>query len=171
MTQIPGRARCYAWLSGPYSTPPLLPPKAYDESRISNKKVALEALEKQFTTDEVLFGKKRDDLWRKYDLLVDKNVGANSSPEDLAMLAIWTHHCQLKELDKGWSLYHYIFGCCVARLGKMNGDRAKYALWKVAQDLYHTVPFFVRASEEIEEAGDDQDMLRASRPHPVKLQR
>jgi hypothetical protein len=123
-------------------------------------KIMLEALAKQFTTDEILYGRKRDDLWRKYNLLVDKDIGENNSPEELAMLVIWTRHCQLKQLNKKWTLYEYIFGCCVARLGKLNGDRAKYALWKVAQDLYHTVPFFVRASEEIEEAGENQDRLR-----------
>jgi hypothetical protein len=124
--------------------PSLTPPAKYDPKSVEERIIQLNALTR---TDPNRLSNK---------LAVEKIIGENASPEDLAMLAIWA------EQHDPWvssqnQIYSIVFYTSVVRLGDKKDQRSKYALWKVRNSVALSGHFDADLAETLDEMQERQN--------------
>lgn len=139
---------------------PALPASAYDESRLSAKKAQFRQLADDYRYDPNRVGTAAQFAKRvgnKYEQRFEEILGKGNSPEDLAMLALWAYK---QPGFWGDCIYNGLFFGNIALLGEMKGDRAKYALSKIRQQVQLDGHFDGYYAESIVEAEEQQNKLQ-----------
>ena len=140
----------------PPQQPANLPGDAFLIDRLKEKELALSELNTQYLREDRSNAKTRYDLQKKYGSQIDQLVGADATPEDLALLALWAHREEHQLMPTEKYVLYYVFFNGIDRLGKLKGDRAKYALWKVKEDVVKSGQYDGAYCAELEEAAKSQ---------------
>ena len=156
------------WWCGYELPPTLIPPGDFNFSSISSRATELRNLEPKYLADVDFYlrapaNQKPPEcnlVYVKVDptyfALVDRIVGKDASPEDLAMLAIWAEQ-QDPWLESRNHVYSIVFYGNIGRLGKLKTMRARYALWRIRAALAQSIHLDGHLAESIVEAQDEQN--------------
>ncbi len=138
-----------------------LPSDAYDEARVRPKEIQLSKIAADYMAEYRInvgeaAAQQRNE---RYERLIDGIIDPSTTPEELAMLAIWAHH-RNPEIGGKNAVENGVYFGNIYRLGKIKGDRAAYALWKIRIATFLSGYLDAHYAEEIVEAQEAQRLVK-----------